>query len=272
MHRRAREDPLADAHPLYRIALGASGFTASLPSRYLAHVRKDTPLLVQWSRRGHASKFVAASCQALRVRPDIGGGVNPNHALRGCGSGSIPRSTCRGAFPRARARRAAPMATIRPQQGRRGATARERARGAQASDRTGRALGRDADASLERDCLESRPGRIRSPAGIWLGAPRFRHPTHTSAGGHRVGGDGPSQAPSSIAVNQLGRPAFDGRGPRPHRKQDLALAVHRSPLARVASCSIGAPRLHLRHPQRVTPTCHASQQKVMHCEWLRRLI
>jgi hypothetical protein len=54
----------------------------------------------------------------------------------GCGSGSIPRSTCRGAFPRARARRAAPMATIRPQQGRTGAGRRTGARGAVVSDLT----------------------------------------------------------------------------------------------------------------------------------------
>ena len=75
--------------------------------------------LLQWSLRETSSP--PGAVRHWRTR-------QPNHALRGCGSGSIPRSTCRGAFPRARARRAAPMATIRPHQGRRGAGPRTCAR------------------------------------------------------------------------------------------------------------------------------------------------
>jgi hypothetical protein len=195
-------------------------------SRYLALVRKT---LCSAARAREPLRLCGASelARASRPpRPDIGGGVNPNHALRGCGSGSIPRSTCRGAFPRARARRAAPMATIRPQQGRRGAAARTRA-----ALRLGTA---PAAPRARCRCLPSarlrrnRPGTLPVPCGEIQPA---------GAGGHRGGGGGRCQARSSKGVIPIRSrpPRVEAR--RADRQQDLPLAVHRSALDRPAPCS-----------------------------------
>ena len=159
----------------------------------------------------HSAHFCNGAVQGAKLcaqdGPTFGRRVSPNHAPRGCGSGSIPRSTCHGAFPRARARRAAPMATIRPQQGRRGAGRRTCAQRSGLGPHRSCALGRDANAALEHDCVAT--GRALQVAGGhregppflgWsphAGPPRWLSPMGTQSTGARCA-DGGAAAPEAI--------------------------------------------------------------------------
>jgi hypothetical protein len=166
--------PLFFSHPLVgRLA------SRLICSRSLAHGRKTLfSAALQWSLRETSSP--PGAIRHWRTR-------RSNHALRGCGSGSIPRSTCRGAFPRARARRAAPMATIRPHQGRRGAGPRTCARRSGLGPHVARSRDRCRCCCPCRASALKPAGPIKFPAGIEMHSPLGIQPTRALAGPHHVG-------------------------------------------------------------------------------------
>jgi len=126
--------------------------------------------------------------------PPALGAASARHAVRGCGSGSIPRSTCLGAFPRARARRAAPMATIRLQQGRTGAGPADAFR-----RRLRHLAGHSPMPPLRRNASRGvvhwQGGRPRAPAGGAMdnGRPLEIQPSR-ARGSNRLGRGGPPQS------------------------------------------------------------------------------